>query len=179
MYEFLWNVMSKGGMEIWHSIVRVHSIVRDWSPPSERHVIPYYYAITLWRSVSWTTFVPLNGICTTVQPADWWTTSGNVVNVTWRLSLYLEHVRQRGAWRYSAVWYTHLSRKVLYEIKGSHDALQCLPWSVVCLAVLHFIVDSVWICYSLRLEQETPTVGMTLCSTSLFWSDSLWRWEWD
>ena len=62
-----------------------------------------------------------------VQPADWWTTPGNVVNVTWRLSLYLEHVRQRGAWRYSAVWYTHLSRKVLYEIKGSHDVLQCLP----------------------------------------------------
>ena len=31
--------------EIWHSIVRVHSIVRDLSPPSERHVIPYY-AIT-------------------------------------------------------------------------------------------------------------------------------------
>ena len=61
MYEFLWNVMSKGGMEIWHSIVRVHSIVRDWSPPGERHVIPYYYAITLWRSVSWTTFVALLG----------------------------------------------------------------------------------------------------------------------
>ena len=56
MYEFLWNAMSKGGMEIWHSIVRVHSIVRDWSPPGERHVIPYY-DITLWRSVSWTTFV--------------------------------------------------------------------------------------------------------------------------
>ena len=28
MYEFLWNAMSKGGMEIWHSIVRVHSIVQ-------------------------------------------------------------------------------------------------------------------------------------------------------
>ena len=118
MYEFLWNVMSKGGMEIWHSIVRVHSIVQDWSPPGERHVIPYYYAITLWSSFHFLGYV---------QPADWWTTSGNVVDVTWRLSLYLEHVRQRGAWRYSAVWYTHLSRKVLYEIKGSHDVLQCLP----------------------------------------------------
>ena len=51
-----------------------------------------------------------------------------------RLSLYLEHVRQRGAWRYSAV--TRTFPKGLYEIKGSHDALQCLPWSVVCLPVL-------------------------------------------
>ena len=30
-------------------------------------------------------------------------------------------------WRYSVVWYTHLSRKVLSEIKGSHGTLQCLP----------------------------------------------------
>ena len=31
------------------------------SPPCERHDIPDYYDITLWRSVSWTTFVSLLG----------------------------------------------------------------------------------------------------------------------
>ena len=54
----------------------------------------------------------------------------------------LEHVPQCGAWRYSAVWNTHLSWKVLYEIKGSHEALQCLPWSGVfgCSTLLLWIL---------------------------------------
>ena len=47
--------------------------------------------------------------------------------------------------------------------------LQCLPWSVACLPVLHLIVDSVEIYHSLWLEQEISTLNVTLWSTSLTW----------
>ena len=58
-----------------------------------------------------------------------------------RSTLYLEHVRLRGAWRYSAFG-TRIFPKVLYEIEGSHNALLCLLRSVVFFPVLHLIVDS-------------------------------------
>ena len=56
---------------------------------------------------------------------------------------------------------TRIFPKVLCEIEGSHNALHCLPRSVVYLPVLHLIVDSETFYYSLRLEQEI-TLSITL-----------------
>ena len=85
--------MSKGGMEIWHSTVQ------DVSPPSERHVILYYAILRCGeaslgqRSFGSTkrSFVingafVISGLVDNIQ---------DVVNVTWRLTRYLEHARQR------------------------------------------------------------------------------------
>ena len=79
MHEFCWMLCRKG---VWKfgTLQCVYVLSVRLSPPCRRHDIPEYYAMTLWRNVSWTT--SRFTILETRISSDGWTTSGSVVIVT-------------------------------------------------------------------------------------------------